>query len=153
LIYVHFWAGVELEENNCEPSDATLSNNLVAGNQATRLGSGLYIGGSSPSSLHTTIAQNTGGDGSGVYATDDYRNSCYCTLVNTVLVGHTVGITVAAGNTLTLESTLWHANGPDTDGEGTILTDTVNVHDDLSLWTPARGTTTPASARRPLTLA
>ena len=87
-------------------SAATLTNNVVVDNQANTAGSGLHIGRSSAHLLHTTIARNSGGDGSGVYITD------YSTvaLTNTILVSHSVGITVTAGNTATLESTLWHGN-------------------------------------------
>ena len=52
-------------------------------------------------------------------------------LTNTILVSHTVGITVAAGNTATLTATLWGTgtwgNDTDWDGAGTIITGTVNL--------------------------
>lgn len=50
-------------------SDATLINNVVADNRTGLAGSGLYIRCSSPHLLHTTLARNTGGDGSGVCVT------------------------------------------------------------------------------------
>ena len=84
----------------------TLINNVVADNQATWLGSGIYIIRSAPRLLHTTIARNSGGDGSGIYITD---NGCgeYSTvaMTNTILFSHTVGITVTAGNIATLNAT------------------------------------------------
>ena len=93
--------------------DAMLINNVVADNQANTAGSGLYIEWfSSPRLLHTTIARNSGGDGSGVHVTFGSTVA----LTNTILVSHTVGITVTAGSTATLESTLWHANGTDSSG-------------------------------------
>lgn len=105
-------------------SDATLTNNVVADNQASTAGSGLYILGSSPRLLHNTIARNSGGDGSGVYVTDFYDDYSTVVLTNTILVGHTVGITVTTGNTATLESTLWGsgawANDADWGGPGAI---------------------------------
>jgi parallel beta-helix repeat protein len=110
-------------------SDATLINNVVTDNRASTAGSGLYIRGSSPLLLYTTIARNHGGDGSGAYVTDDLGLT-YSTvaLTNTILVSHTVGITVAAGNTAILEATLWGsgawANGTDWGGGGTIITGT-----------------------------
>jgi parallel beta-helix repeat protein len=89
-------------------SDATLTNTVVTDNQANTAGSGLYIHNSSPRLLHTTIARNSGGDGSGVHVA-----AGSVALTNTILVSHTVGITVAAGNTATLESTLWYGNATD----------------------------------------
>ena len=94
-------------------SRPTLTNTIVADNRASSYGSGLYIWrSSSPRLLHTTIARNIGGDGTGVYITDTYSSGFHSTvaLTNTILVSHTVGISVTAGNTATLESTLWHGN-------------------------------------------
>ncbi len=109
-------------------SDATLTNNVVADNQATSSGSGLYIRDSSPSLLHTTIARNSGG--SGVFVTSLSGDYGTVALTNTILVSHTVGITVTAGNTATLESTLWHGNATDWGGAGTIVTGTHNYWGD-----------------------
>ncbi|HIE37804.1 MAG TPA: hypothetical protein EYP77_01815 [Anaerolineae bacterium] len=41
-------------------------------------------------------------------------------MTNTILVSHTVGITVTVGNTATLEATLWNGNTTDWGGAGTI---------------------------------
>jgi len=97
-----------------EKSDATLTNTVVADNQAHGLGSGLYIEASSPRLLHATIARNTGG--SGVYVTHSGSSYSTVALTNTILVSHTVGLTVTAGNAATLNATLWHANGTDYGG-------------------------------------
>jgi uncharacterized repeat protein (TIGR01451 family) len=97
-------------------SDATLVNNMVVDNQ----GSGLYVTSSSPRLLHTTIARNSGGDGSGLLITNTGSDYSTAGLTNTILVSHTVGISVMAGNTATLESTLWNGNTTDSDGGGTI---------------------------------
>jgi hypothetical protein len=55
-------------------------------------------------------------------------------LTNTIIVSHTVGITVTAGSTATLEATLWGlgpwANLTDWGGDGAILTGTVNIWGD-----------------------
>jgi len=120
--------------HECDP---TLSNNVVADNHALIGGSGLYIEGSSPRLLHTTIAHNRNGDGSGVYVTsftDTVEEETYFStvaLTNTILVGHVVGISVTTGNTATLEATLWGsdtwANGTDWGGTGVIFTGTVNI--------------------------
>jgi hypothetical protein len=102
-------------------SDATLTNNVVADNQADTAGSGLYIHNSSPRLLHTTIARNREGDGIGVYVTNSESDYSTVALTNTILVSHSVGITVTAGNTATLESTLWHGNtSADWGGAGAI---------------------------------
>ncbi|KPL19245.1 MAG: hypothetical protein AMJ93_13260, partial [Anaerolineae bacterium SM23_84] len=107
-----------------EISDATLINNVVADNRANSASSGLHSAGSSPRLLHTTIAGNSGGDGSGLRATSGYWHPYWyyssVALSNTILVSHAVGIAVTAGNTATLEATLWYDNGADWGGEGTI---------------------------------
>jgi parallel beta-helix repeat protein len=97
-------------------SDITMTNNVIVDNQITVIdnftdgGSGLYIAGSSPRLLHTTIARNRGGDGSGVYVTDIFGSFSTVALTNTILVSHTVGITVTAGNTAILNGVLWYSN-------------------------------------------
>jgi len=91
-----------------DESDATLVNTVVADNRADTHGSGLCIQGSFPSLLHTTIARNTGGNGSGVYVTD-YFGAAFSKvdLINTILVSHTVGINVTGGNEAIVNSVLW----------------------------------------------
>jgi hypothetical protein len=93
-------------------SDTTLTNTVVADNQAGRNGSGLYIVVSSPHLLHTTVARNTGGDGSGIYVIGEelWAPGYFSTvaLTNTILVSHSVGISVTGGNTVTVNSVLWH---------------------------------------------
>jgi len=87
----------------------TLTNHVVADNQDNHAGSGLFIWDSSPRLLHTTMARNRGGDGSGLYVAG-LSNRSSAILTNTIVVSHTVGIMVTAGNTATLNATLWHAN-------------------------------------------
>lgn len=95
-------------------SASTFINTEVTDNQATGFGPGIYVGLSSPRLLHTTIARNSGGDGSGICVIDyGYGNYSTVTLTNTILVSHSVGIMVTAGNTATLSATLWYANGTD----------------------------------------
>lgn len=119
--------------------DVTLINNLIADNQANSLGSGLYIASSSPQLLHTTIARNKGGDGSGIYL--DFGATLVMT--NTILVSQTVGITVTGGSTATLLGTLWGsgawANGVDWGGAGAIVTGTINVFGDPDFVDPDTG--------------
>jgi hypothetical protein len=106
-------------------SNATLVNNMLTDNRADWLGSGLYILSASPCLLHTTIARNGGGDGSGVYVAKRASIHSTVALTNTILVSQTVGITVTAGNTTTLETTLWGseawANTTDWGGAGSTI--------------------------------
>lgn len=100
----------------------TLTNNVVADNQADDLGSGLYFHYAAAELLHTTFARNTGGDGSGIHVTGQQSFLLYITVVltNTILVSQTVGITATAGNTATLNGVLWFGNGANTGGAGGI---------------------------------
>ena len=121
-------------------STATLTNTIVTGNRAATGGSGLYLAGSSARLLHPTIARNGGGDGSGLHITG---TASTVAMTNTILVSHTVGITVAAGNTATLAATLWGtgtwANLADWGGAGTVITGTINLWDDPDFVDPDRG--------------
>ncbi len=104
-------------------TNAELNNNIVADNTSANGGTGLYIQAASPKIRQTTIAHNPGG--SGVHVTND--GDCYSTVMmtNTILVSHTVGISVAQNNTATLEATLW-SNETNEAGAGDILTGTLN---------------------------
>jgi hypothetical protein len=118
----------------------TLTNSIVADNAAETLGSGLYVEDMSADLVHTTIARNQGGDGSGIHITGI---SSTVGMTNTILVSHTVGITVTAGNTAALEATLWGtdtwANRADWGGSGTILTGTINLWGDPDFVDPDAG--------------
>jgi len=130
-------------------SAAMFTNNVVADNEASAAGSGLYILASSPLLLHSTIARNAGGDGRGVYATDDGEYLSDVDLINTILVGHEVGISVttsislAAPNRVTLEATLWGsgawANTTDWSGAGLIVIGTRNYRGDPDFVAPDAG--------------
>jgi uncharacterized repeat protein (TIGR01451 family) len=148
-----WWAGSAMSLNGGEISNnsahigggvdsggaLTLTNSVVSDNQADGLGCGLCLSGDSSRLLHTTIVRNFGGDGSGVHVT----GSAAVAMTNTILVSHTVGITVAAGNTATLTATLWGtgtwANLADWGGAGTIITGTINIWDQLDFVDPDRG--------------
>ncbi len=91
-------------------STATLVNNVVADN--VKMGfpcaSGIGIKDSVITLMHNTIARNHGFvPGSGIYVMEPDLHGSVVTLVNNIIVSHTVGITVAAGNTATLDVTLW----------------------------------------------
>jgi len=126
-----------------DSDDISLTNNIIAGNQAIVAGGGLYIQTSSPRLQHTTIAGNYSGDGSGVYIATSWFGPSNVALTNTIVVSHTVGITVAAGSTVTLGATLWGtgawANGTDWAGAGTIVTGTRNTWGDPAFLNPAAG--------------
>lgn len=103
-----------------EYSTATMTNNAIIANQAAIAESGLVIWGSSVRLLHTTIAHNTGGDGSGVYITNWSLPYSTVALTNTILVNQTVGITATAGNTATVDGVLWFSNGSNIGGGGIV---------------------------------
>jgi hypothetical protein len=133
-----YGGGLSLSE-----SQATLTNNVVADNRAGVAGSGLYVEGSSPRLLHTTIAQNSDGDGSALHVTDTGWQQSSVAMTNTILVSHTVGITVTAGNTVRLQATLWGtgtwANAADWGGAGVIFTNTVNIWGEPAFISPDTG--------------
>ena len=108
-------------------ADATLTNDVIADNRLNSsegVGSGVFVLYSSLHLRHTTIARNSGGDGSGVHVASSFSTVM---MSNTIIFSHTVGVTVATGNTATLNATLWHANDSKTGGAGTI--NTTNDHD------------------------
>lgn len=128
-----YGGGVRVRQSN----PFTLTNNLVADNQANTQGSGLSFEGSAVnlawgSLIHTTIADNAG-SGQGVFV----GNYTTLALTNTIVAGHPgVGIDVAAGGAVTLEATLWYDNGTHTSGGGTIISST-NVYGDPAFASPA----------------
>jgi parallel beta-helix repeat protein len=92
-------------------SYAILVNNAIVDNHANSTGGGVGIICSDAIMLHTTIARNTSGDGSGM-SIAEYDYGCETSpggvvLTNTILVSHTVGISVTGGNTVTVNSILW----------------------------------------------
>jgi hypothetical protein len=122
-------------------SEAALTNDVFADNQAVE-GSGLYLLGSSARLQHTTVARN--GDGSGLHVAQSfYGDPSRAWLTNTIVASHTLGITVTAGCTVTLEGTLWGAgawaNAAKWDGAGTILAGTLQVDGDPAFVDPDAG--------------
>lgn len=138
--------GVQVRFDYSADGVATSTNDVIADNQAGVAGSGVYIWSSYPRFVHTTIARNTGGDGSGVFVG---RYGGYpgvaVALTNTILVSHTVGISVTEGSTVTLEATLWGgagwANDADWGGTGVVVTGTpaYNYWGDPAFLDPAEG--------------
>lgn len=147
-VYVYYHSQAALENNSltgnaamvggglylANNSQATLSNTIIADNRAGVAGSGVYITGASARMLQITLVRNNGGNGSGLHVTG-YSDAFMtipgaAALTNTILVSHTLGITVTPGSTATLEATLWGsgdwANGSDWGGAGSIATGTIN---------------------------
>lgn len=91
-------------------SDAVLVNNAIIDNQSAATGGGIKIRGGTVRMSHNTFARNTSEDGSGVQVLAEPSGWGACNLVlnNTVLVSHSVGITVTGGNTVTVDGVLWH---------------------------------------------
>ncbi len=84
-----------------------LTNNVFFDNQSNGSGSGLWIGGSEPLLLQTTFSGNSGGDGSGVMVTDANTTPSTLMITNTILVSHSVGISVSAASAATINGVLW----------------------------------------------
>jgi uncharacterized repeat protein (TIGR01451 family) len=112
-----------------EGSAVEATNTLVAENAAGADGGGIYVEASLLQALHTTLARNDGP--SGLCVTHHAGEGSNATFVNTILVSHTLGVTVTQGNYATLDATLWGAgawaNGQDWAGDGTLVTGTLNV--------------------------
>jgi len=110
-------------------SQFTVTNNLFAHNDTWRKDGEQecidLLTGCHGVLMHNTIAHNDSGYGIRV------RSDASAALTNTILVRHTVAITVEAGGTAWLEGTLWGAgdwaNGTDWNGEGHITTGSVNL--------------------------
>jgi hypothetical protein len=111
-------------------SDSILTNNVIADNQATNAGPGLWIGGSQPTLLQTTVARNTGGGGSGVFVTDN-GSGTYSTvaMTNTIVVNQALGVSVSAGSVAKVDGVLWFGNGANTGGAGTATVTHANSGD------------------------
>lgn len=103
-------------------SDPVLTNTVIADNRADISGSGLYIWNSVPRLLHTTVARNAGGDGSGLYVRNDLQPVWTVSLTNTILVSHSVGISVSAGSVITVNGILWDSGTPITTSQSGLTT-------------------------------
>jgi hypothetical protein len=114
-------------------SSPTLSNNVIANNRSSQVGSGIYVLGSAPRIVHNTVVGNSGGDGTGIHVRDGllFPDTSTVSLTNTIVVSHSLGVQVAAPNTVSLEATLWGdgawANDTDWAGLGTVDPGTINV--------------------------
>ena len=100
-------------------SDVALINDVVADNwvddDVFSFDCAIYVGLSSVSMLHTTIARNEGGEGTGVCVHTSTTTST-AALTNTIIADHVVGIDVAAGSQAVLRGILWQGNGTNSVG-------------------------------------
>lgn len=108
-------------------------NNVVGANRIgdDRSGAGIYVWGGAPQLVHTTIAENVGGDGSGLYIGNPGGPVGSVAMANTIVAAQAVGVKAQEGNTVTMAATLWGsgawANG--IDAAGLVIT-TSNVSGD-----------------------
>ena len=89
----------------------TITNNIIAGNDATEIGSGVGVAESAGRIAHNTIADNTGGDGSGVHV----HLSSDAKLYGNIIRGQAIGIANddPPAGTVSAEYTLFEANTND----------------------------------------
>jgi uncharacterized repeat protein (TIGR01451 family) len=97
----------------------TFTNTVITDNRADITGSGLSFVATWSRLLHTTIARNDGGDGSGICITPSQGSILVpnrVTLTNTVIASQTVGITMTGfsgglwGDVVVLDGVLWFDN-------------------------------------------
>jgi parallel beta-helix repeat protein len=138
--------------------DVRLVNNLIAGNRLTGSGDGAGVHlfqNSTAEFLHTTLANNGGAGGHGLYVSDGSTAA----LTNTLVASNTVGVYVGTGCSAALEATLWGggswANGIDLDGAGEVDPGAIVLSGDPAFVDPTHGDyhIGPASAAREAGLA
>ena len=117
---------------------ATLVNNIITDNKARFAGSGIYVEGSSPNLYHNTIANNiysVSEDGSGVYSAESASNvPGQPRLYDNIITHQTVGVYADKADVTSLalvETVLWHANGANTGGPGTVFVNDPHTGDPL----------------------
>lgn len=110
-----------------------LTNNVIVDNQAGIAGSGIYVVHSILRLAHNTIANNSGG-GAGVhiamaYPWEQLQHPSNIVMTNTIMVSHSIGISVTGNSTVTMNGILWH-NAPITISQSP--TATVSVQNQIS---------------------
>ncbi len=116
----------------------TVTNNIIAGNETSWRGQpAVRLVGGSGQFVHNTIAHNA--KSGGIQA----DSGATVWITNTIVVSHTVGISVGTGSTLTMEATMWGsgiwANGTDWVDNGRLSIGTVYVRGDPDFVNPAVG--------------
>jgi hypothetical protein len=101
-------------------ANVQMTNTVIADNETSYAGPGLLAAGAWVGAWHTTVARNTGGEGSGIYATGGFfPGPSTVRMTNTIVVSQTIGITVYKGatfvtSTARLSGVLWYGNGQNT---------------------------------------
>jgi hypothetical protein len=95
-------------------------NVVVIDNVAQVHGSGVLLKGATAHWRHTTFARNTGGEGSGLLVSNDGAITGTLALTNTILVSHSIGISLTPGSTALVNGVLWHNNTVNIGGMGGI---------------------------------
>ncbi len=143
--------GAGLYLNLCQ---ASVSNNVFAGNHADASGGAVYLVGDGhqvPKLMNNTFVDNTAGDGIGIYTSSWGDDPGTFDLSNSIVASHTVGIYADAGTTVILDGVLWH-NTPVTathSATSTVIVDHQHTGDPEFVW-PAGGDyhISPTSAAR-----
>lgn len=117
--------GIQLWQVN----DARLDNSVIVENHAGAPGAGLDVYDAEAHMRHTTIANNTGSNGSiglNLSSSAGFPGSSVA-VTNTLIAGHDVGLNVDSGDTFAGEATLWW-NTDDQLGSGTVITSANDVY-------------------------
>jgi hypothetical protein len=94
-----------------------LTNNIITDNQVftegtnphlVGRGSAVYVEDAAADLMHTTIARNSGGDGSSIYVTNYNFTNSHLTLTNTILAAGATGLSVQNGCQAAVDAILWH---------------------------------------------
>jgi hypothetical protein len=82
--------------------------------------------------LHNTIISNTGGEGAAIHVALEEPSTVV--ISNTIIVSHSIGVTVTAGNTVIMDGMLWGTGDAETPqewgGEGTAIVGPVSIRED-----------------------
>ena len=94
--------------------DNWMVNVVVAYNEATAEGSGIYVGGCPLHLWHATLVKNIGGGDSGILIGNwnpwDIPTTSEVELLNTIVTTQTTGIAVGDGSSVEIDSILWYAD-------------------------------------------
>jgi len=117
-----------------------ITENTLA--DTTGKGAGMFVEWASPVMWHTTLAENTGGDGAGVYFGEDL-NDPPVEMTGTLIAGQDIGLYLQSGTVVNLEDTLWATgdwlNGTEWVGAGTLNRGAVDLHGDPAFVGAASG--------------
>ena len=113
---------------------ARMLNTVVADNiSVAGMGGGIYLSASNAPWLHSTIARNADAYQVGVHVQGSTP-----VFTNTILISHTIGISIAQGAAATFNATLW-GNAQDAGGPGTFVAYEPNVTGNPDFLAPDEG--------------